>query len=402
MGLALWGLGAARCAAPATVQGFVDDAVGPHPQLAWPSVEGTVRSSELRCERRPNGEGDWEFNIGFAYRVEGREYEASQQLRWYYVIPYAGAEGDASFLKASCGDIQRLIGAAGLSDARRRAVDAKSPYAPGRGATVYFNPSNAGDAVLKPGLVLGGDWTYGEMVWFSSIFLWLGGGLAFFVGFTKSGAPREIREETPLVDPDGGDEEFESFKREFPDLTIDGVRIAQYEGSAMWTSHLQAGRAFTSRLWTFGVDAKLTNCWTSDYDSHCEITISQQLIASIDLGDWDGIWETELHIPDPRIQESSPEIRLRSVRRKAFPIWGRIRDVVWKGGDFGTDLVDVLNKNQSLKQPILLYRVHSINLDVSRRCWTIAVADWQPPPARLWRCYLFIADQLLRSRLPPL
>jgi len=204
----------------------------------------------------------------------------------------------------------------------------------------------------------------------------------------------------PVQQPDTLEEEafLETIKHEFPRLEFTDAEEAYY----VWGNHLKAGRAFLSELRYLGVDAELTRCWWPErYSMACEITVSGQLIASIVLADWDGIERTEFLIPDPRIQTSTRQVKLRTVHLRSLPVFGRIRDVVWKAADLGTGLKASLNGSQGFREPLLHQNELTLGVDDERSCWVLTMrGGWNPPTGKLWRCYLSIADLLLRAPLP--
>lgn len=187
----------------------------------------------------------------------------------------------------------------------------------------------------------------------------------------------------------------EALLREFPQLEIDC-------NASVSAFHIAAARAFLSELRALGVDAELTRCWAERYDSFCEVTLSGQSIGSIVLADWDGVCRTEFRVPDMRSPSSVRKvwkIRLSSVHRKTFPVFGRVRDVVWEGADLGFGLVDDLNGSQQFKKALLHKGHHEIWLD-KRLGWILSVDGWQPPTGDVWGCYLSIATYLRSVRLP--
>jgi hypothetical protein len=110
--------------------------------------------------------------------------------------------------------------------------------------------------------------------------------------------------------------------------------------------------------------------------------------------------ETEFLIPDPRIQEFTRQIKLRTIHSKILPVFGQVRDVVWKGVDHGTGLTTSLNGSQGFREPLLHQYQLTLALENERTSWVLTMEGWPLPTQELWRCYLAIADLLLRSPLP--
>jgi hypothetical protein len=191
---------------------------------------------------------------------------------------------------------------------------------------------------------------------------------------------------------------YETIKRVFPHLEFIDAEEAYLRA---WVDHFYSGSAFLSELRYFGVDAELTRCWWLDsYSPACEITVSGQLITSIVLADWDGMAETEFLIPDPRVEASTRKVRLGTVHSKTFPVFGQVRGVVWKGADHGTGLKTILNGSPGFREILVHQYELNLALDNKRNSWVLTMDGWPVPTQELWRCYLSIADLLLRSPLP--
>ena len=60
-------------------------------------------------------------------------------------------------------------------------------------------------------------------------------------------------------------------------------------------------------------------------------------------------WWVVLGIPDERSISSHQEIKIKTVRKKTFPLFGKVVDVIWKGHDGGTGLVNVLSRDEEIK-----------------------------------------------------
>jgi hypothetical protein len=55
-------------------------------------------------------------------------------------------------------------------------------------------------------------------------------------------------------------------------------------------------------------------------------------------------WWIVLGIPDDRPVSTRQETKIKTVRKKSFPLFGKVVDVIWKGYDGGTDIVNTLSK----------------------------------------------------------
>ena len=56
-------------------------------------------------------------------------------------------------------------------------------------------------------------------------------------------------------------------------------------------------------------------------------------------------WWIVLGIPDDRPVSTRQETKIKTVRKKSFPLFGKVVDVIWKGYDGGTDIVNTLSKD---------------------------------------------------------
>ncbi len=148
--------------------------IGPHPQLSWPTTQGNILGSELECYKPlGQGEGDWMFLVRFAYDVGGNRHSAQQRLSVNEVTPYSTLnEAEERFVMLSCGEL--------LSPKEDpvllRGIIQKAKYLSGQDVIVYYNHLDQTKAVIVPGLVLNTEVTYGDMIMiYSSIFFAFGG-----------------------------------------------------------------------------------------------------------------------------------------------------------------------------------------------------------------------------------
>ena len=61
------------------------------------------------------------------------------------------------------------------------------------------------------------------------------------------------------------------------------------------------------------------------------------------------LWWVILCIPDERPVPNYKVVNIRTIRRKSFPLFGKVIDVTWKGNDHHTELAEVLSKDESVK-----------------------------------------------------
>ena len=109
-------------------------------------------------------------------------------------------------------------------------------------------------------------------------------------------------------------------------------------------------------------------------------------------------WWIVLGIPDERAISSHQEIKFKTVRKKTFPLFGKVVDVIWKGHDGGTGLVNTLSKDVTTKT--LAKRIG--NLEVKSQAngfqgWTLTVDRRFRPINQEWETLEKIADYILSS-----
>jgi len=127
-------------------------------------------------------------------------------------------------------------------------------------------------------------------------------------------------------------------------------------------------------------------------------------------------------VPDSRIGPEFPQVRIRSVRVRNFPVLGKVKGIRWKGKDksFPTagvalDVVARLSKDNSITAAVAKAKSDiTIEADHARGCWVFwkqMKAQYRPyaeevlellgPTRRQWDCYQAIASHLLGTPLPP-
>ena len=58
-------------------------------------------------------------------------------------------------------------------------------------------------------------------------------------------------------------------------------------------------------------------------------------------------------VPDPNVDPEFPKVIIRTLRVKAFPLFGEVIDLRWKGEDFGLGIIDRLNSDISIRYPLM-------------------------------------------------
>lgn len=106
---------------------------------------------------------------------------------------------------------------------------------------------------------------------------------------------------------------------------------------------------------------------------------------------------TEYGVLDTRLEPDSPGPYIRSIRKKTFPVFGKVVDVLWEGEDYGTGVISHLNSDHQLKEPIIKSRDATIQGIGGYGCWIILTETHDVPSVELWNCYQAIARHLLES-----
>ena len=110
-------------------------------------------------------------------------------------------------------------------------------------------------------------------------------------------------------------------------------------------------------------------------------------------------YRTLYGVPDPRIGSGFPEVRIKSVQAKNFPLIGHAVDVRWKGKDFGMDIIARLNGDSSLKS--LAGRGGNIEISLEYNCWLVLRHGLDTALSEeRWQCYQAIAEHLLATPVP--
>lgn len=106
----------------------------------------------------------------------------------------------------------------------------------------------------------------------------------------------------------------------------------------------------------------------------------------------------EYGVPDPKLEPNFPKLWIQSVYKRPFPLIGKGIDLHWEGDELGLAVIECLNSDAQLKQPLVKKRIDvHISADGKSGCWHISIYDDKPrvPSERLWNCYQRIAQHLL-------
>ena len=108
-------------------------------------------------------------------------------------------------------------------------------------------------------------------------------------------------------------------------------------------------------------------------------------------------WWVVLGIPDESSTSSRQQVKIKTVRKKNFPLFGKVVDVIWKGVDADTGLMNTLSKDLPTKT--LATRIG--NLEIKReegfQGWTLTVDRRFSPTSQDWETVEKIADYILSN-----
>jgi hypothetical protein len=101
--------------------------------------------------------------------------------------------------------------------------------------------------------------------------------------------------------------------------------------------------------------------------------------------------------PNPKPPLSSLKIEIKSVRKKTFPLFGRVVDIHWKSDDLVPGITDRLKSDVSIKRTLM--HTNDVLIHDLGRCFVITVmGKVKPPTEEEWNCYQAIAKHLLAER----
>jgi hypothetical protein len=109
-------------------------------------------------------------------------------------------------------------------------------------------------------------------------------------------------------------------------------------------------------------------------------------------------WWIVLGIPDERPIPKHQAVSIKTIRKKTFPLFGKIIDVIWKGKDSGTALAYVLSNDEAVKnlaKNIGNLTIHSYAKEFQG--WTLQVDRRFNPTNQDWATIQKIANYILSS-----
>jgi hypothetical protein len=150
------------------------------------------------------------------------------------------------------------------------------------------------------------------------------------------------------------------------------------------------------------VEEKVENSWYQR--SLGIIDIPEGLIRWINILKKDGSknsppqWWVILGIPDERPVPDHKRVDIKTIRKKSFPIFGKVVDVIWKGNDYGTGLSETLSGDNAVK--ILVKNVGNMTIHSYAKefqGWTLQVDRRFRMTIQDWTTFQRIADYILST-----
>jgi hypothetical protein len=150
------------------------------------------------------------------------------------------------------------------------------------------------------------------------------------------------------------------------------------------------------------VEEKVENSWYQR--SLGIIDIPEGLASWINILKKDGSknspprWWVIIGIPDERPLSNHKVVDIKTIRKKIFPLFGKVVDVTWKGEDHHAGLAEVLSNDEAVKnlaKRIGNLTVHSYAKDFQG--WTLQVDRRFEPTSQDWAAIQKIANYILSS-----
>jgi hypothetical protein len=109
-------------------------------------------------------------------------------------------------------------------------------------------------------------------------------------------------------------------------------------------------------------------------------------------------WWVILGIPDERPLSNHKAVDIKTIRKRAFPLFGKVVDVTWKGNDHHTGLTEVLSSDEAVK--VLAKRIGNLAVHSYAKefqGWTLQVDRRFEPTSQDWATIQRIANYILSS-----
>jgi hypothetical protein len=110
------------------------------------------------------------------------------------------------------------------------------------------------------------------------------------------------------------------------------------------------------------------------------------------------LWWVILGIPDERPLSKHQAVDIKTIRKRAFPLFGKVVDVTWRGKDHHTGLADVLSNDEAVKS--LAKRIGNLaahSYAKEFQGWTLTVDRRFEPTSQDWDTIQKIANYILSS-----
>ena len=109
-------------------------------------------------------------------------------------------------------------------------------------------------------------------------------------------------------------------------------------------------------------------------------------------------WWNVLFIPDERIASIRAPVEIDTVRRKSFPLFGKITGVTWKGDDGGTGLMTTLANDPTVKKlSVKIGNLEVRSYSEELQGWTLQVDRRFRPTRQDWEAITTVAEHLLAA-----
>ncbi len=150
------------------------------------------------------------------------------------------------------------------------------------------------------------------------------------------------------------------------------------------------------------VEEKIENSWYQR--SLGIIHIPDGLIRWVNILKKDGSgrsppqWWIILGIPDERPLSNHRAVDIKTIRKKTFPLFGKVVDVTWKGNDHHTGLIELLSNDDAVKN--LAKRIGNLTIHSYAKefqGWTLQVDRRFEPTSQDWASIQKIAYYVLSS-----
>lgn len=109
-------------------------------------------------------------------------------------------------------------------------------------------------------------------------------------------------------------------------------------------------------------------------------------------------WWVILGIPDERPLSNHKAVDIKTIRKRAFPLFGKVVDVTWKGNDHHTGLTEVLSSDEAVK--VLAKRIGNLTVHSYAKefqGWTLQVDRRFESTSQDWATIQRIANYILSS-----